>query len=387
MCYRFFATAYPKSKSEYNELINRPIELPKNPKLNQIAILGAPNAGKSSLVNAIIGFNVCGESKKVHTTRHSVRGVYTEKNVQIELTDTPGCVTSKHAIKQKLEPNFLKDPDYSCNYANIIAILYDCSYRYEPQIIKPLLKILYKHRDKKSILILTKTDLVKDFVKKQFIQDRLTGQDSSKPKIEQFGSKRSLERAHMEKLFKLTEEKTVKEDPNYYEKIKPIEEDQKHWPYFDEVFQTSAFDLSGIEELKNYFLKTAYPNPWLYNEQFITDSNPNKVVCEIIKSKILDNVQGPTPYNIKIKIVDWIVNDNSIEIIANGKAENDYFVRRIIGFKGKIITRINNEVMEALSNLYKCEVNFRLDLEHQQLQEIEKKKNKNSVKKKHKDLI
>lgn len=109
LSFRSFAT-FPKSVSEHAELLARPIELPKNPRLNQIAILGAPNAGKSSLVNAIVGFNFCGESKKVHTTRENLKGVYTEDETQIELTDTPGCVTSKHAIKQRLEANFLKDP-------------------------------------------------------------------------------------------------------------------------------------------------------------------------------------------------------------------------------------------------------------------------------------
>lgn len=113
---RSFAT-FPKSIPEHAELLARPIELPKNPRLNQIAILGAPNAGKSSLVNAIVGFNICGESKKAHTTRESLKGIYTQNDTQIELTDTPGSVTSKHAIKQRLEANFLKDPgtDRTCD--------------------------------------------------------------------------------------------------------------------------------------------------------------------------------------------------------------------------------------------------------------------------------
>lgn len=116
---RSFAS-FPKSIPEHVELLARPIELPKNPRLNQVAILGAPNAGKSSLVNAIVGFNICGASKKAHTTRESLKGVYTQDDTQIELTDTPGSVTSKHAIKQRLEPNFLKDPgtDQSSSLSN-----------------------------------------------------------------------------------------------------------------------------------------------------------------------------------------------------------------------------------------------------------------------------
>ena len=114
LSFRAFAT-FSKSVPEHAELLTRPIERPVNSRLNQIAILGAPNAGKSSLVNAIIGHNICGESKKVHTTRENLKGVYTQGDTQIELTDTPGCVTSKHAIKEKLEANFLKDPGSASN--------------------------------------------------------------------------------------------------------------------------------------------------------------------------------------------------------------------------------------------------------------------------------
>lgn len=340
--------------------------------------MGAPNAGKSSLVNAIVGFNVCGESKRVHTTRENLKGVYTENDTQIELTDTPGCVTSKHAIKQRLEANFLKDPDYSCNYANIIAILYDCSIERQPQIIRPLLKVLYKHRDKKSILIMTKVDLVKDYVKRQIIQDELTGCDSRRPKTKQFGTRASLEKAHTEELFKLTEAKATKENVCSFDEIKPIEEEQKHWPCFSQVFQTSAFESIGIEKLREYFLETAYPNPWLYDGELVTNQKPDKVIVNIIKSKILDNaLPGPTPYNLKIRIVDWIVNESSIEIIAKCSSEKNFYIRQMIGPKGKIIFKINHQIREALSRLYRCEVNFRLDLQYN---ENEKKEDRNEKK-------
>lgn len=251
----------------------------------------------------------------------------------------------------------------------------------------PLLKLLYKHRDKKSILILTKVDLVKDFVKRQVIQDKLTGRDSARPRVKQFGVRVSLERAHMEELFKLTEAKEQRGDECSYEEIRPVEENQKHWPHFSRVFQTSAFELSGIDKLRQYFLSSAYPNPWLYNRDCVTDRDPVKVIVNIIKSKIMDNVApGPTPYNLNIAIVDWVINESSIDIIAKCSAENNYYIRQIIGPKGKIIFNINNQVREALSRLYRCEVNFRLDLQYKQdddeRKERKKPKDDDKVKKK-----
>lgn len=248
----------------------------------------------------------------------------------------------------------------------------------------PLLKLLYKHRDKKSILILTKTDLVKDFAKRQIIQDKLTGRDSSKPKVKQFGVRASLERAHMEELFRLTEAKQWRNHECSYDEIRPIEENQKHWPHFARVFQTSAFDSTGIDKLRQYFLESAYPNPWLYNRDCITDRDPSKVIVNIIKSKIMDNVaSGPTPYNLHITIVEWVINEASIDIIAKCTADNDFYIRQIIGPKGRIIFKVNNQVREALSQLYRCEVNFRLDLHYTQDDDKkEKKKQKEERKEK-----
>lgn len=384
---------FPRTKEEFDEILSKPIELPQEPKLNQIAILGEPNAGKSSLVNALIGFKICGESSKQHTTKESMRGVYTEGDVQIELTDTPGCVTSKHVIKQKLQPNFLKDPDYSCNYANIIAILYDCSRRRaEHQLSPQLLKILYKYRDKPSILILTKIDLIKSGITRQMIADKLSGQNSSIRKRPIYGAHPSQEvkRMQMEELFKMTEEKErqekLKEDP--HKEIKPLEPDQKHWPYFSEIFHVSSFENLGIEKLKSYFRKTAYPNPWLRNQHVITDVHPFKILTNIIKSKILDNVSGPAPFNIQVTITEYIVKDNLIEIIAVGKSDNNYYLRSLVGHRGKTIFVISNQIREEFCKLFKCDVNFRLNLELKENLKVDnEKKKEKKISKKERDLI
>ena len=192
--------------------------------------------------------------------------------------------------------------------------------------------------------------------------------------IKQFGMRASLERAHMEELFRLTEVKERDENP--HKEIQPIAEDQTDWPHFSQVFQTSATESIGIDKLKQFFLETAYPNPWLYNRDLITNKNPAQVIVNIIKSKILDHVApGPTPYNLNIKIVDWIVKESSIEIIAKCSAENNFYIRQMIGPKGKIIFTINNQVREALSRLYRCEVNFRLDLKYNEVNDDRKEKN------------
>lgn len=81
-----------------------PPEQPENPHILHVAIVGAPNAGKSSLLNAMLGQKVSIVSKKAQTTRDRVMGVLTEENRQIVFHDTPGILPPALAKEFQVQP-------------------------------------------------------------------------------------------------------------------------------------------------------------------------------------------------------------------------------------------------------------------------------------------
>ena len=88
-----------------------------------IFIAGIPNAGKSTLVNKLVGGNACPHSKKAHTTRFSTRAVLTEGDTQLVFSDTPGVVKPKEVKKFKLEQSLVSNPVESAKSADLIVVL------------------------------------------------------------------------------------------------------------------------------------------------------------------------------------------------------------------------------------------------------------------------
>ncbi|CAF0844585.1 unnamed protein product [Didymodactylos carnosus] len=113
-------------------------DMPENPELIRVAIIGAPNAGKSTFVNRIMGWRISSVSKKPHTTRHRITGALTDANKQITRPES-----SLHGEKN-------------------VAVVHDVGNSYiRFKLDEELLKCLYAHPEKEAILILNKTDTIK----------------------------------------------------------------------------------------------------------------------------------------------------------------------------------------------------------------------------------
>ncbi|EQB78402.1 GTPase Era, mitochondrial [Camelus ferus] len=101
-------------------LVHRP-DMPENPRVLRVVLLGAPNAGKSTLSNQLLGRKVFPVSKKVHTTRSQALGVITEKEAQVILLDTPGLISPAKQKRHNLELSLLEDPWKSMESADLGA--------------------------------------------------------------------------------------------------------------------------------------------------------------------------------------------------------------------------------------------------------------------------
>lgn len=119
-----------------------------------VNIFGAPNAGKSTLLNALLGEHLVITSAKVQTTRHRILGILTEPNYQIIFSDTPGIVEPKYKLHEKM----MRHVKSALENADVAILVHDISQPIEEmEAIIALLKLKVP-----AVLLLNKTDLIKD---------------------------------------------------------------------------------------------------------------------------------------------------------------------------------------------------------------------------------
>lgn len=358
----------PKTISEYNMRKKIKVEQPKMPRLTRVAILGAPNVGKSTLMNALVGYKVSSISSKVHTTRHKIIGVTIEDETQVELLDTPGVVTQKHCFKHKLEPTFMSDPLLSSDKADILIVINDVTNILDRNRINPgVLNILKENQDKKSVLVLNKVDKMKEKRRLLEISTKLTDgivggirsvtfkkdyHDPSKINVKKI----IRENAKLLSPLENQDDKDKTEQKSYQ-----IEDDdnfavEEGWPNFDRVFFLSALNHDGINEVKKYLIEQSRFRNWIYHPTFVTDQSPYEIAKAIVLEKCLNLFSKEAPYNIRVKISNWDVDQvGNLNILMT-----IYCLKRhqpmIIGPKGRNIGYIVNETRNDLQNTFHCDV-------------------------------
>src|SRR5246127_3455187 len=119
-----------------------------------VALIGAPNVGKSTLVNALVGSKVTIVSRKVQTTRALIRGIVIEDNAQIILVDTPGIFLPK----RRLDPAMVSTAWSGAHDADLVCVLLDAKTGIDEEAEAILAKVANVNHDK--ILVINKIDLV-----------------------------------------------------------------------------------------------------------------------------------------------------------------------------------------------------------------------------------
>jgi GTP-binding protein Era len=354
----------PKTYGEYRLQQRVDVNQPPMPRLVRVAVIGSPNAGKSTLTNQLVGRKVSSVSTKVHTTRHKVIGIIVADETQVELLDTPGVVTSRHCAKHQLESTFMSDPLTGAEAADVIAVINDASnIRERHRLNAGIIKLLERHPNKESVLILNKIDKIKEKRKLLDITTELTcgvvgGISSIKTKnIVIPDSKKGLE-----SLFERTEQKV---NSNYSSKVENTDNDEDveekiGWNRFSRVFMTSALTGDGIEDIRQYFLSIARFHPWIYHRSQVTDQNPHELVRNTLREKFLDLLREEIPYKIHFAVTMWHVDQLgnlfiSVDVLCPHK-----FQSLVIGPKGQTIATVVNACKESLQNTFYCDVSLKL---------------------------
>ncbi|MBE1203132.1 GTPase Era [Aminobacter carboxidus] len=246
-----------------------------------VALIGAPNAGKSTLVNQLVGAKVSIVTHKVQTTRAIVRGIATHDNAQIVFIDTPGIFKPK----RRLDTAMVTTAWGGAKDADLILVLIDA----ERGIKGDAAAILERLKDVRQpkVLILNKVD-----------------------------------RVDPEKLLKLTA--TANESVN-----------------FERTFMVSALTGSGCKDLLDFLAKRLPEGPWYYPEDQISDLPMRQLAAEITREKLYLRLHQELPYSSHIETEKWEeLPDGSVRIQQVIFVERDSQKKIVLGHKGETIRAI-----------------------------------------------
>jgi GTP-binding protein Era len=273
-----------------------PDELQKNStgetRCGFVALIGAPNVGKSTLVNALVGSKVTIVSKKVQTTRALIRGIVIEDNAQIILVDTPGIF----APKRRLDRAMVSTAWSGAHDADLVCVLLDARAGIDDEADAILTKLSSVNHPK--ILVLNKIDLV--------------------PR---------------EKLLTLA--------------LKANER-----LAFDQTFMISAMSGDGVDDLRRALAKDVPAGPFHYPEDQMSDAPLRHLAAEITREKIYRHLHQELPYQSTVETDSWTDRkDKSVRIEQTIYVERDSQRKIVLGKGGATIKSIGADSRKEIAEI------------------------------------
>ena len=264
-----------------------------------VALIGAPNAGKSTLLNSLVGSKVSIVSRKVQTTRALVRGIAIEGEAQIVFVDTPGIFKPK----RRLDRAMVTSAWGGASDADVVALLLDARKGIDEEAEAILAKLPDVKRPK--ILILNKIDLI--------------------------------ERSRLLALAAAVNEKDT----------------------FADTFMISALKGDGLDKLKAYLAEKMPEGPWLYPEDQISDAPLRMLAAEITREKIYERLHEELPYQSTVETDQWQQRpDGSIRIEQTVFVERDSQRKIVLGKGGQTIKAIGQAARREIAEIAEAQVHL-----------------------------
>ena len=274
-------------------------------KLLKICIVGKTNAGKSTLLNSLVGETVSISNKKINTTEDLIIGLVNLKNNQLIFYDTPGINNLKKNTNFKM--NFKRNLWQGLNKSDLIIYLIDIKNYYKDEIKNHILKLNETKKD--IIIIFNKNDLIN---KKTIL-----------PKIKELDSELKV----------------------------------------DSYFSISAKKKLGIDNLKNYLIKKTYISEWIFNNNEITNKDDIFISNECTRSMMLSLLNKEVPYNIEISNKTFkYLRKNELKIKQEIKISNNRYKKIILGKNGEKIKEIRTKSQKFISKVLKTKVHLYINL-------------------------
>lgn len=268
-----------------------------------IAVVGEPNVGKSTLINALVGSKVTIVSPKVQTTRNRILGVVVENDSQIILVDTPGIFADP---KRRLEKAMVRSAWNSLRDADGIMLLVDASKRSLEESEK-ILNHLEQYKIKTTV-VLNKIDLL--------------------PK---------------EKLLALAQMLS------------------RSW--IDKIFMISALKNQGTEDIKQYWANQLPDGPWLFPEDQLSDLPQRLMASEITREEIFHRLHDELPYAIWVETESWEEFENgSVKIQQTILVQRESQRAIVLGKGGRQIKSIGAAARRQLTEILERPVHLFLQV-------------------------
>lgn len=268
-----------------------------------IAVVGAPNAGKSTLVNKLAGAKVSIVSPKVQTTRMRVIGVRVVDDAQLVFIDTPGIF----APKKRLERAMVKAAWGGAEDADEVVLVVDATHRISDdtrQIVEGL-----KRAGRKAILALNKVDIAR--------KDRL-----------------------------LALAKELNEIGN-----------------FSDTFMISAESGDGVDDVQNALVARAPEGPWLYPEDQLSDLNDRLFASEVTREQLFLKLRQEVPYALAVDTVEWEEFENgALRIRQEVLVERDSQRAIVIGKGGAMLKAVGQAARQELERQLGRRVHLFIDV-------------------------
>jgi GTP-binding protein Era len=269
------------------------------------AIIGAPNAGKSTLVNRLVGQKVSIVTKKVQTTRFPVRGVAMAGDAQIVLVDTPGVFTPR----RRLDRAMVRSAWAGAEGAEVVVHLVDAE---------------------AEMAVAEKTATS---AQKRCVQDAETIVEG-------------LKSAGRKAILALNKIDMVKRD-----KLLAIAEAQFATGVYDEVFMVSGQNGSGVEDLKKRLAELMPKGPWLYPADQTADLPTRLLAAEITREKIYLRVHEELPYAAAVETTAFTEQKNGVRIEQTIYVEREGQRAIVLGANGQTLKWIGSKSREELAEI------------------------------------
>lgn len=264
-----------------------------------VTLLGAPNAGKSTLVNTMVGAKVSIVSPKVQTTRSRVRGIVVKDDCEIVLVDTPGIFKPKRRLDRAMVAAAWQEAEYT----DLRVLMVDAR-RGVDDDTRAIVDSLKKNK-LAAVLVLNKIDLVKP-----------------------------------EKLLELSAQLNDLHD-------------------FSETFMLSASTGEGVKEFEDRIAAQMPESPFMFPADQVSDLPNRLLAAEITREKLYMNLNQELPYVTTVLTDSWKDLDNgAIRLDQTIYVEREKQRQIVLGKNGAMIKKIGMQARKELEDLFECRVHL-----------------------------